>query len=198
MDASKQKRIIDAALKEFKEKGFELASTNQIVKQAGIGKGMLFYYFNNKQDLYLYLMEYCLKVVEEEYFSAIDENEPDLFERMKQIVVVKMEFLSKYPDAINFIGTILLNNQIDENIKSRIESLHETGYAKIFGKIDSTLFKEGIDIQRAFNLIRWSIEGYENELRRRLKGQELNELDYWPYIEEFYSYLDMIRTCFHK
>lgn len=198
LDASKQKRIIDAALKEFKEKGFELASTNKIVKEAGIGKGMLFYYFNNKQDLYLYLIEYCLKIVEEEYFSAIDANEPDLFERMKQIVVAKMEFLSKYPEAINFIGTILLNDQIDEEIKSRIESLHETGYAKIYGNVDLTFFKEDIDVQKAFNLTRWAIDGYENELKRRLKSQDLNELDYESHIEEFFSYLDMMRAWFHK
>ncbi|TQR20589.1 TetR/AcrR family transcriptional regulator [Psychrobacillus vulpis] len=198
LDVHKQKRIIDAALKEFKEKGFEQASTNQIVKDAGIGKGMLFYYFNNKQDLYLYLFEYCLEMVEKKFFGAIDNGEPDLFERLKKIVLVKFDFLSKYPDAMNFIGTILLNDPIDENLTSRIAALHETGYAKIYGNLDYTLFKEEIDVPKAINVIRWSIDGYENELKQRLRGQNLSSLNYEPFIQEFFCYLDMMRTWFYK
>lgn len=168
------------------------------MKEAGIGKGMLFYYFKTKQELYLYLIEYCLEMVENEYFEAIDEKEPDLLERMKQIVVVKMDFLSKYPEAINFIGTIILNDHIDEDLKSRIASLYETGYAKIYGNIDFTFFKEGMDDQKAFNLIRWSIEGYENELKRRLKGQDLSTMNYESYVEEFLGYINIMRTLFYK
>jgi len=198
LDSSKQKRIIEAALKEFREKGFDQASTNQIVKEAGIGKGMLFYYFNNKLDLYSYLIDYCLVIVEEEYFGAIDGKEPDLFERMKRIVVVKMDFLSKYPEAINFIGTILSNDQIDADVKSRIEALHNEGYTKIYGNLEYSFFKEDMDVPKAFNLIRWAVEGYENEVKLRLKGQDLSKINYEPYIEEFFSYLDMMRTFFYK
>ncbi|WP_391206572.1 TetR/AcrR family transcriptional regulator [Psychrobacillus sp. L4] len=146
----------------------------------------------------MYLIEYCLEMVENEYFEAIDEKEPDLLERMKQIVVVKMDFLSKYPEAINFIGTIILNDHIDEDLKSRIASLYETGYAKIYGNIDFTFFKEGMDDQKAFNLIRWSIEGYENELKRRLKGQDLSTMNYESYVEEFLGYINIMRTLFYK
>ncbi|QFF97549.1 TetR/AcrR family transcriptional regulator [Psychrobacillus glaciei] len=198
LDVKKQKRIIDAALNEFKEKGFDQASTNQIVKKAGIGKGMLFYYFKTKQDLYLYLIEYCLEMVENEYFEEINSKEPDLLERMKQIVVVKMDFLSKYPEAINFIATIILNDQIDADLKSRIETLYETGYARIYGNIDYTFFKEGMDVQKAFNLIRWSIEGYENELKRRLKGQDLSAMDYDSYVKEFLDYINIMRALYYK
>jgi AcrR family transcriptional regulator len=198
LDTNKQKRIIDAALSEFKEKGYEQASTNQIVKEAGIGKGMLFYYFKTKRDLYLYLIEYCLEMVEKEYFEAIDDKEPDLLERMKQIVMVKMDFLSKNPEAINFISTIVLNDQIDSDLKSRITALYETGYAKIYGNIDYTFFKEGIDVQKTFNLIRWSIEGYENELKRQLKGQDLSAINYDSYAEEFLDYIKVMRTLFYK
>lgn len=159
---------------------------------------MLFYYFKTKQDLYLYLIEYCLEMVEKEYLEAIDAREPDLLERMKQIVVVKMDFLSKYPEAINFIGTIILNDQIDTDLKSRIAELYEIGYAKIYGNIDDAFFKEGMDVQKAFNLIRWSIEGYENELKRRLKGQDLSAVNYDSYVEEFLDYIHIMRTLFYK
>lgn len=122
------------------------------MKEAGIGKGMLFYYFNNKKELYSYLKEYCLVNVEEGYLGTIDGKEPDLFERMKRIVVVKMDFLSEYPEVINFIGTLLLNDQIDANVKSRIEALNNGGYTKIYGNLDYSFFKEDIDVPKAFHL----------------------------------------------
>jgi len=38
----KQEHILDAAMKEFAQKGFENASTNEIVKEAGISKGLFY------------------------------------------------------------------------------------------------------------------------------------------------------------
>ncbi|GEM01866.1 regulatory protein, tetR family [Halolactibacillus halophilus] len=43
VEPDKQQRIIEAAMKHFAENGYKDASTNKIVKEAGIGKGMLFY-----------------------------------------------------------------------------------------------------------------------------------------------------------
>ena len=48
LDSEKQERILDAALKEFAEYGYENGSTNRIVKNCGISKGSLFTYFENK------------------------------------------------------------------------------------------------------------------------------------------------------
>jgi TetR/AcrR family transcriptional regulator len=63
LKTEKQQRIINAAWEEFSQKGFELASTNQIVKKAKIGKGMLFHYFNNKKELFLFLCDYCFEIL---------------------------------------------------------------------------------------------------------------------------------------
>ena len=57
LDEKKQERIIDAALKEFAEYGYENASTNRIVKNCRISKGSLFKYFENKEELYFYLID---------------------------------------------------------------------------------------------------------------------------------------------
>lgn len=42
LEAEKQERIINTALKEFARNGYDKASTNEIVKEAGISKGSLF------------------------------------------------------------------------------------------------------------------------------------------------------------
>lgn len=43
LEAEKRERIINAALKEFAQKGYDKASTNEIIKEAGISKGSLFF-----------------------------------------------------------------------------------------------------------------------------------------------------------
>ena len=52
LPAEKQERILEAAAKEFVAHGFEAASLNRILDEAGISKGAAYYYFDDKADLY--------------------------------------------------------------------------------------------------------------------------------------------------
>ena len=57
----KQDRMINASLKIFAMKGYEHASTDDIVREAGISKGLLFHYFINKIGLYSFIYDYSVK-----------------------------------------------------------------------------------------------------------------------------------------
>jgi len=52
LDPAKQKRILEAAAREFAAHGFEDASLNQILETAQISKGAAYYYFDDKADLF--------------------------------------------------------------------------------------------------------------------------------------------------
>ncbi|KAB3527434.1 TetR/AcrR family transcriptional regulator [Alkaliphilus serpentinus] len=52
LDEEKRERITNVVLREFAQHSYNESSTNRIVKNAGIGKGSLFKYFQNKQDMY--------------------------------------------------------------------------------------------------------------------------------------------------
>jgi AcrR family transcriptional regulator len=47
----KQKRIIQAAIETFAEKGFSASSTNEIAKKAGVAEGTIFRHYKTKKDL---------------------------------------------------------------------------------------------------------------------------------------------------
>ncbi|MFA5466661.1 MAG: TetR/AcrR family transcriptional regulator [Candidatus Izemoplasmatales bacterium] len=53
----KQKRIIDAAKKEFSEAEFAEVSINRIIKEAEISRGSFYMYFSDKLDLLMYLLD---------------------------------------------------------------------------------------------------------------------------------------------
>lgn len=186
-------------MKEFAEKGYESASTNHIVKQAGIGKGMLFYYFKSKQDLYHYLIAYSIQFIEVNYMNKIDKNETDFIERLKQATVLKMKTYNAHPDVFHFLGTIFMNETIDlpTDLQNQYEELQKTGYSLLYDNIDTSLFRADVDVEKAFQLIRWSIEGYQDDLIQRLQGYNLAEVNFDPLWKEFFDYLDVLKTAFY-
>lgn len=53
----KRKKILESAKKEFEQNTFFEASINKIIKEAGISRGSFYMYFENKEDLFLYMMD---------------------------------------------------------------------------------------------------------------------------------------------
>jgi AcrR family transcriptional regulator len=200
LDPAKQKRIINAALQEFAEYGYEQASTNRIVQKAGIGKGMLFYYFNNKTELYLYLVKYAINVIKNNFFNLIDTNEPDFIERLRKLAHIKLKFFQENPHVSNFIGAVFISDEmtLPADLEKELNDLQKMGYSIMYDNIDRTLFRDDIDPEKAFQLIRWAIDGYQQDLLNRLKGKKITSLDFDPYWAEFYDYLNVLKTCFYK
>ncbi len=52
LDPAKRRAILDAAADVFASDGYEGASYNQIIARAGVSKGAMYYYFDDKADLY--------------------------------------------------------------------------------------------------------------------------------------------------
>jgi AcrR family transcriptional regulator len=57
MPAERRDRIFKSAAEEFSERGYEGASLNRILERAGIGKSSLYYYFEDKRDLFGQLVQ---------------------------------------------------------------------------------------------------------------------------------------------
>src|ERR1700735_4268650 len=51
-DSAKRRQIIDGARKAFLDQGFDAASMNDIARAAGVSKGTLYVYFQNKEQLF--------------------------------------------------------------------------------------------------------------------------------------------------
>jgi len=199
LSQEKQERILNAAMEEFSSRGFKKASTNNIVQRAGISKGILFYYFRNKKELFSQLVDYAIKFIKNEYLDQLDDKEPDFLKRYSKAARLKMEAYAKNPHAFNFLGSIFLGNDdsIDEEIKEKIAYYSIKGRQKLFQNIDTSSFRKDIEEDLIFKLIYWSLEGYQQELISILKGKDLNQIDYDPYWKEFYSILSALRKAYY-
>ena len=103
--------ICDVALDEFAEYPFEQASINRIVANSGIAKGSFYQYFEDKKDLFFYLMGL---ITEEKinYLSPIIRNpdEHDIFTVIRELFLSGIQFAYEHP-RYAAIGNKLLANK---------------------------------------------------------------------------------------
>ena len=72
LPAEKQEKLLEAATREFSHRPFNEASINQIIKEAGIPRGSFYMYFQDKEDLFRYL----LKGYVDQLFMLLEEFLP--------------------------------------------------------------------------------------------------------------------------
>ncbi|AOM82157.1 TetR/AcrR family transcriptional regulator [Salisediminibacterium beveridgei] len=192
---TKQERIINAAMKEFVDNGFVKASTNNIVRHAGISKGSLFYYFQNKKDLYFFLIEHTRKDVKR-VFDAIDYEETDLFKRLTQISFAKLDIQKNYPESFDFLTSVFTETsaEVKDEGHKKIEQIQKEGFEKLYINIDWSLFRPEIDVNRAVEILNWTMMGFAEKNRSRMKtfenvGPEL--------MADWEAYAQILKTSFY-
>ena len=104
----KRNTIIHAAIEEFAEYGLENASTNRIVANSGISKGSFYQYFEDKQDVFMYL----LTVLEHEKLEFFKGKHPpgtnmDTFGYFRWMIKTGMEFNSSHPLLTQAISRVM-------------------------------------------------------------------------------------------
>jgi AcrR family transcriptional regulator len=57
LDSQRQQKLFDVAAEEFSAKGYDAASLNRIIDRSGMSKSSLYYYFDDKADLFTTLLE---------------------------------------------------------------------------------------------------------------------------------------------
>lgn len=192
--------ILDAALAEFAEYGYERASTNRIVEKAGIGKGMLFHYFKSKRQLFHYLVDYGIRYMMDEYIQWLDADETDFIERYKNAAQAKFEAYAKNPHVFDFLGNLYISEGTDltDDLRNRLEKAVSQAMELLFKNIDMSHFRDDVPPDQALKIIRWSIEGHQNELMAKFKGKDLRTIDMDSYWAEFYDMLSVLRRVLYK
>lgn len=199
LNQDKQKEIINAAIKEFVQSGFEKASTNEIVKRANISKGSLFNYFNSKKDLYVYLVEYSMRMVEC-IVEQIDLNETDVFKRIKNIGLTKLQIQQKYPQVFDFLASTKQEESVEvkEIIKQKVGPFYNQSMKKMYKQIDYSKFREGIDIEKAIEILNWTMFGFgEKGIKQINSFENLTEFGE-HYLKEWERYSEILKHSFYK
>jgi TetR/AcrR family transcriptional regulator len=200
LEKEKQDRIINAAIKEFADKGYDRASTNEMIKEAGISKGLLFHYFQNKKQLFLFLFDYCYEIIADEFYKKINFHETDFFARMREAIIIKMELLAIYPDIFKFIQEVFMDDSAEIKVefeKKKTELTH-INIEKVYEGIDFSKFRDDIDVEKIFKIITWTFEKMSDEELYKAKHTPNHEIDYQKIMVKAEEYFDIFIKCFYK
>ncbi len=115
-------QLFDAALDEFIHRGYDNASINTILKNAGMSKGQFYYHFKNKEGLYLA----CIGVLidkKTEFMTAVmatAEIPENVFDIFRVRVAFGMQFAQQYP---------VINRFAESFIKEQGKPIYDTALA---------------------------------------------------------------------
>ncbi len=190
----KQKSIRDAALKIFGENGYKKASVKDIADEARISKSMVFHYFGTKKSLYLYLVDYCSKVLTGPLTSIQKDLPRDYFERMKVATEKQMGVLKDEPFFLKFLTSMLSESdpEISEELQTYMDYAASFQSSYALDDIDFSKFKDDVDLKVVLRMMIWMAEGFSRNIS--LDSEDALA----KYIGQFNEAVEMLKNNLYK
>ncbi len=141
ISAEKKERILNAAIVEFAQKGFNAANINHIAKNAGISIGSMYNYFASKEDLYLTIIDYGYQLLES-VISRIDLSGGSIFDKFEKLLRAAQEYSRKYPEITHIYIDISTEglSPLSEKLSRKMETISALFYQSVI----EAAKKEGI------------------------------------------------------
>ncbi|KUO78926.1 MAG: TetR family transcriptional regulator [Desulfosporosinus sp. BRH_c37] len=98
----KEETILNAAFEVFKENGFTNASMKDIAVKAGLGKGTLYEYFQNKEDLFIQIV----KAKSNHFFNEMNNRISDkitLRDKLNEMIKITQETIEEVEFLFKFM-----------------------------------------------------------------------------------------------
>lgn len=186
----KQDRMINAALKVFALHGYRHASTDDIVKEAAISKGLLFHYFGSKLGVYEFIYDYSVRYISLEISATLSKNDTNLFEVMKKVEFARMQAMKGYPYMQQFLNRSMTEDvsEVLLAIEDKRNTLQEV-YQKIDDQIQYGAFPEGIDGRKLKKMLDFTIKGLLNE---RFQNASFQPEMLYAEVEEYLNMMQKI------
>lgn len=189
----KQNRIMNAGFRIFSESSYKKSPVSEIAETAGISKALLFHYFKNKKELYLYLWNVAAKITQKQLEEEKCFDSDNLFDMMEHGIYLKTKIISKYPHMSNFLVRAYYEKD------SEISSIIQKSYKKIMGNRTEKLldslnpddFIPGLDLHMMYRDMYLASEGYMWEMlqkgdidAKQIEEDSLKLLEFWRTVYE--------------
>ncbi len=135
LDLEKQTSILEISATHFAAQGYDGASLNAIIEEAGISKGAFYYYFDDKADLFTTTLRHAWKQLEPtEPLDIAGLEAPDFWERVFEFFGEQTIRAVEMP-ALAGLGRVVYNPPEDEGVRAAIQE----EFAHLFGLIEAIL-----------------------------------------------------------
>ena len=124
-----KRKIFDASMKLFAEKGYDATSVEEITATVGVAKGTLYYHFSSKEEIYNFLLEEGTKLL----INNIDVKVSKLnnsIDKLRSIALLQLRVITKYQNLITIYlsqvwGSDQRNQKCQKYINDYISKINE-------------------------------------------------------------------------
>lgn len=150
-----KERILKAALEEFGQNDYNVASTNTICKNHGISKGLLFHYYKSKDEIFLVCVEKCF----EELSDYLQKNYKKIGNKVEDILnyyfEMRFNFFREFPHYAQIFKTATFNapTQLRDEIKQLKMTLRQVNEGILLDVLDDLDLKEDVSKDQVIHLV---------------------------------------------
>lgn len=176
LPSEKRKNLINAGYKAFALYPYKKASMAIIADEANISKSLLFYYFKNKKEYYLFLFDMAMKFLTKDE-KKDDDEKYDLFELVNQTVQHRLIIMHDFPYLIKFATRAYYesDNNVHHELQEKKKHMAKLGIQEFLNIIDYQQFKNASDAEMLINIILFIAEGCMRG-QENLDNERINEI----------------------
>lgn len=109
LSAEKQEKIIRSAVSEFSKHGFEKGNVGSIAKNAGVAKGSIYQYFEDKKELFMYSVQWVVDIFIKKYNQHTIPKNINIFDYFYLSSSQVLQQLKEEKELAVFIQDVILD-----------------------------------------------------------------------------------------
>ena len=194
----RQDLIRNSAMVEFGEGSFKKTSADSIARRAGVSKSLLFHYFKDKRELYLYLFQYAIdesmNIFNQHILKVSYYGETDFFRTLEIGHKVKMDMVRRHPGLFRFVMRAYYEQDglLSPKLRRKLSDVLEKTTADFLSRMDLYKFKDSVDPRQVVRLLTLASEGMLAETGA-YTAEEIDRL-----FAEYKKYAEMLRQHLYK
>ena len=158
LDAERRARVLHAAMAEFGRHGYSGGSLNVIAREAGVAKGSLFQYFDDKFDFFAHVAEQTSLRVYEAMLPHLNASAPDrsIVAHFLGLVDVWIDYMAEHPleRAVTAATTMELDPEVRRAIREPVHRLYAQGLRPLLqSALDAGEFRPDADLGALLTLL---------------------------------------------
>lgn len=119
-----QRKILSSALDEFSNQGYGGSSINTICAAQNISKGIVYHYFETKDDLYLACVSECFQQLTEYIRTNISDEDTSIEKHLEKYFSLRTHFFKTYPVYQHIFCEAVVNPPA--HLKTEIQKCKQT------------------------------------------------------------------------
>lgn len=158
---ARRNTLLAAGYRTFALCPYGKASMAAVAAEAGISKSLLFYYFRDKREFYLYLFDRALRRIARVSRDSAPERGVELFAWVDRVVTGRLTLLAQQPYLLRFATRAYYETdaRVNADILARREAFGRLGIPPALERIDRTGLANPDDAEALLEIILCLAEG---------------------------------------